>query len=313
MGSDDDPLFPDDFHGFDDDSSSRRGRRFRDRSPSRSKSRDRFLSPYPIVELPASALDVVSRQRSHRLRKWMVEGLAKDTSKSLRESFKLKFEGSFELQCPKVDESMVRHLKNAKSDRSGNRKVDFVEKAWLSSQYQVMDAMSPLLHLWINLPDNSPLMEAAESALQLMGGAFANISKMRRLNVMRQVAPKMTPLLDDPRVFSPREISRLFGNKFLDAMVKEVEEEHKLAKIGRAGGPSDRSWSSGNDRWGNSRVFRGGDRGHSSGGNRYHPFNQQYRQQPRGQQSRYVNFDPPVSLSGVTPAVGARLLNFAAA
>ncbi len=81
---DDDPVFPDDFHGFDGDSSPRRGRRYRDRSPSRSKSRDRFLSPSPSVELPASALDVVSRQRSHRLRKWMVEGLAKDTSKSLR-------------------------------------------------------------------------------------------------------------------------------------------------------------------------------------------------------------------------------------
>lgn len=84
MGSDDDPHFPEDFNGFDDDSSSRRGGRYRCRSPSRSKSRDRFLSPSPSVELPASALDVVSRQRSHRLRKWMVEGLAKDTSKSLR-------------------------------------------------------------------------------------------------------------------------------------------------------------------------------------------------------------------------------------
>jgi hypothetical protein len=97
--------------------------------------------------------------------------------------------------------------------------------------------------------------------------------------------------------FSPREISRLFGNKFLDAMVKEVEEEHNLAKIGRAGGPSDRSWSSVNDHWGNSRVFRGCDRGHSFGGNRYHPFSghtPQYRQHPRGQQSRYVNFVPPV-------------------
>jgi hypothetical protein len=201
MGSDDDPHFPEDFNGFDDDSSSRRGGRYRGRSPSRSKSRDRFLSPSPSVELAASALDVVSRQRSRRLRKWMVEGLAKDTSKSLRESFKLKFEGSFELQCPKVDESMIRHLKNAKSDRMDNHKVEFVKKAWLSSQYHVMDAMRPLIHLLINLPDTSPLMGEAESALQLLGGAFAYISKMRRFNVMRQVAPKMTPLLDDPRVF----------------------------------------------------------------------------------------------------------------
>ncbi|KZS10356.1 Uncharacterized protein APZ42_025183 [Daphnia magna] len=229
MDSEEDPRFAafEYFHGLDDDSSSRRESRLRGRSPSQ---------------------NVVSRQQSHRLRRWLVEGLAKDVVKSLRESFKLKFEGSFELQCPKVDESMVRHLKNAKRDRSGNRKVvEYVEKAWLSSQYQVMDAMRPLIHIWINLPDTSPLMEAEESAFQLLGGAFANISKMRRLNVMRQVAPKMSPLLDDPRVFSSREISRLFGNKFLDAMVKKVEDENKLAKIGRAGGLYDRSWSTGNN------------------------------------------------------------------
>ncbi|KZS16057.1 Uncharacterized protein APZ42_018263 [Daphnia magna] len=302
MDSEEDPRFAafECFHGFDDDSSSRRERRLRGRSPSRSKSRDSYPSTSSNVVSPVSASDVVSRQQSHRLRRWLVEGLAKDVGKSLRESFKLKFEGSFELQCPKVDESMVRHLKNAKRDRSGNRKVvDYVEKAWLSSQYQVIDAMRPLIHIWINLPDTSPLMEAAESALQLFGGAFANISKMRRLNVMRQVAPKMSPLLDDPRVFSSREISRLFGNKFLDAMVKEVEDENKLAKIGRAGGPYDRSWSTGNNRWNDSRVFRSSDRGHSSSGNRYHPLSGQssrYHQQPRGQRSRYVHSVPPASL-----------------
>ncbi|KAK4017135.1 hypothetical protein OUZ56_032087 [Daphnia magna] len=205
MDSEEDPRFAafEYFHGFDDDSSSRRERRLLGRSLSRSKSRDSYPSPSSNVVSPVGASDVVSRQQSHRLRRWLVEGLAKDVDKSLRESFKLKFEGSFELQCPKVDESM--------RDRSGNRKVvDYIEKAWLLSQYQVMDAMRPLIHIWINLPDTSRLMEAAESALQLLGGAFANISKMRRLNVMRQVAPKMSLLLDDPRVFSSREISRLF-------------------------------------------------------------------------------------------------------
>lgn len=168
MDSEEDPRFAafEVFHGFNDDFSPRRERRHRGRSPSRSKSRDSYPSPSPSVVSPVGSLNVVARQQSHRLRQWMVEGLAKDVGKSLRESFKLKFEGSFELQCPKVDEPMVRHLKNAKSDRSGSRKVAiYVEKAWLSSRYQVMDAMHPLIHLWINLPESSPLMEAAESAL----------------------------------------------------------------------------------------------------------------------------------------------------
>lgn len=105
-----------------------------------------------------------------------------------------------------------------------------------------------------------------------------------------------------------------FGNKFLDAMVKEVEDENKLAKFGCAGGPYDRSWSTGNNRWNDSRVFRSSDHGHSSSGNRYHPFSGQgprYHQQPRGQRSRYVHSVSPVFyLSGIDPAVGARLLSF---
>jgi hypothetical protein len=71
---------------------------------------------------------------------------------------------------------MAYHLKNAKSYRSDNRKVAL-------SQYQVMDAMRPLIHLWINLPENSPFMEAVELGLQLLGGASANIAKMRRFSM----------------------------------------------------------------------------------------------------------------------------------
>lgn len=52
------------------------------------------------------------------------------------------------------------------------------------------------------------------------------------------VAPNLSPLLKDPRVFSFRESERLFGDKFIDAMVKEIDTDDKIAKIGRSGGSS---------------------------------------------------------------------------
>lgn len=58
----------------------------------------------------------------------------------------------------------------------------------------------------------------------MLGFAFANVSQLRRVNVIRHVAPSIKPLLKDPRAFSSREFDRLFGSKFIDVMVKEVED-----------------------------------------------------------------------------------------
>jgi len=58
---------------------------------------------------------------------------------------------------------------------------------------------------------DDPLLNSIESSLRLIGSAFANVSKLRRENVIRHVAPSMKPLLKDPRAFSSRECERLFG------------------------------------------------------------------------------------------------------
>ena len=70
-----------------------------------------------------------------------------------------------------------------------------------------------------------------------------------------------TPLMDDPSVFSSCETERLFGNKFLDALLRETEESDKLARLGCSGGPF-------NNRavWGANVNNRGG------GGNRFNPY-----------------------------------------
>jgi hypothetical protein len=230
-----------------------RSKGHRSRSKSRSKSPVKSSSSHSAVRLP--------RDKAHRLRKWIIQGIPKDESKVLRDSVKLEFEGSFKLQCPKVDESMTRQLSrgrgNSSNNSSGNSRkpIDFVEKSWLSSQYQDMDGMRPLIKMWNSKSPGDPDYNHLESSLQLLCGAFANITKMRRANVIRQVAPRMMSLLEDPSVFSSRQSERLFGNKFIDALLKETEESDKLARLGRVGGPNNRSmWSQSSNRGGGNRF-----------------------------------------------------------
>ncbi|EFX69794.1 hypothetical protein DAPPUDRAFT_113327 [Daphnia pulex] len=122
---------------------------------------------------------------------------------------------------------------------------DFQGTMLKSIQYQMMDSMRPMLHAWNQMRVDDPLLNSIESSFRLMGSAFTNVSQLRRENVIRHVAPSMKPLLKDLRAFSSRECERLFGSKFIDVMVKEVDDDAKLAKIGRDGGPS-HSQNSGN-------------------------------------------------------------------
>lgn len=101
----------------------------------------------------------------------------------------------------------------------------------------MLDAFRPFLHCWNQLKPDNPLTDGIESGPRLLGAAFANVSKLRRVNLLRNVAPNLFPLLKDPHVFSSRESERHFSDKFIDAMVKEIDADDKMAKIGRSCGP----------------------------------------------------------------------------
>jgi hypothetical protein len=141
-----------------------------------------------------------------------VQGLRNSEAKELRLKFKSVFEGSFDLFYPKLDESMERKWLRAKNLP---KLKDFQETMLKSIQYQMMDSMRPMLHAWNQMRVDDPLLNSIESSLHLIGSAFANVSKLRRENVIRHVAPSMKPLLKDPRLkdraFSSRECERLFG------------------------------------------------------------------------------------------------------
>ncbi|KAI9550703.1 hypothetical protein GHT06_006204 [Daphnia sinensis] len=83
-----------------------------------------------------------------------------------------------------------------------------------------MDIARPLIQLWI---------------------AFRDVTMNRRKNILRQMAPDFLNLLSDSTMFSNREMSRLFGVHFLNAMAKEADEENKLTKVGRNAGHSQSS------------------------------------------------------------------------
>ncbi|XP_045022806.1 uncharacterized protein LOC116918552 [Daphnia magna] len=203
---------------------------------------------------------------------------------------------------------------------------DYQETMLKSIQYQMLDSIQPMLHAWNQLRTDDPLFSSLESSLRLLGFAFANVSKLRRENVIRHVATSMNPLLKDPRAFSSREFERLFGSKFIDVMVKEVDDDAKLAKIGRDGGSSS-SQSRGNfnrrngDRNQNSHDGRnnqiGGfsNRGKGEKNDKGSPF---LKQPLQGAINKYVDSFPFLSSSDfpVGPPVrsnnvGSRLSNFA--
>ena len=216
----------------------RRRRRVHSRSLSRSPSshysyrdRSRSSNDTHVDNSGTLAVNILSKEKVRSLRSWMVDGMSPAEAKALRDMFNPTFEGSFALQCPILDESMGRTLKRLKG--SSGTVVDFVEKTWLSTHYKVMDVARPLIQLWGLLPPHDPQLQFVESALRLWGVAFREITKNRRKNILRQTAPDFLNLLSDPNMFSKREMSRLFGVHFLNAMAKEAEEENKIAKVGR--------------------------------------------------------------------------------
>ena len=209
--------------GSDDRSSSRtRSRRDSQRSRSRSCSRrgkklkscSRSRSRLPVKrQVGAGSCEFnITLSKSRQVRKWIVQGLSKDKSKALRRKFTSAFEGNFDLVCPELDEAMVRYWKQACGMDWRAKLNDFQE--WQSIQFQMLDVFRPLLHVWNQLPPDSFLLNGMEASLKLLGTAFVFVSKLRRGNAMRHVAPNLIPLLKDDRIFYSQEYERLLGEFF---------------------------------------------------------------------------------------------------
>lgn len=92
--------------------------------------------------------------------------------------------------------------------------------------------------------------------------------------MLAQTDPRSIYLLDDPKSFSSRETTHLFGQRFLDTLLKEADQDEKLSRRSRLGLSSAAAGSASRVR--TKRGASSGQRGRSSRGRRYEPILSRY-------------------------------------
>jgi hypothetical protein len=205
--------------------------------------------------------------------------------KALRESHsQLSYEGSFTLQCPVVDDWMARRLKRNKHKHNA-------DKAWSSAQFKTLNLARPLLALWKSLQDD-PRVTLVEDTLKLWGVSFHELTKQRRYSLLRLTDSLYTPLLADPASFADGEEEKLFGKHFMNALIRETDEDNKLNRSSYY-----RKKHSG------SGYNHCGDGHRKSSGSKYNSSNSYY--------SKKSGPSPKSRYTQSVIAIGARLLHFA--
>ncbi|KAI9551258.1 reverse transcriptase [Daphnia sinensis] len=130
--------------------------------------------------------------------------------------------------------------RNGNNSRSQTTRLnDPMEKSLTEIQLKIMDGIRPLLHLKDELDRlgaSRSLKRAASTALSLVGNAFSEVTKRRRLNVLRQTDGRYVSLLEEKDRFSVKEGGDLFGRHFLRSMVRTAREEENLRSMSRSGG-----------------------------------------------------------------------------
>jgi hypothetical protein len=182
-----------------------------------------------------------------------------------------------------MDLSFKRRLANEKKEfpqkATEISKVEAREKALLSAHRMVLDIGRPLFFIRESIDSDerfkeSPIAKATETALRLWAEKFASVTKNRRENLLKFTNPQFVSLLDQSSRFNKKECDWLFGDTFIDRMVKEAGDDKKLKSLGRVGGSSARytprsSGFSGDYRGAFSRGFNRGN-SYNKGGNFSH-------------------------------------------
>jgi hypothetical protein len=132
---------------------------------------------------------------------------------------------------------MTRRLKKS----AAHKPTEAAEKTWLSVQLKVLDIAGPLVYLHQLTKHGRPLdmeevSENVKVALELTAAASYDINRRRRRNILNHTDPRSDYLLEDPKSFSSKQtVSSLFGKRFLEAMLKEADQDEKLSRRGPPG------------------------------------------------------------------------------
>ncbi|KAI9551265.1 hypothetical protein GHT06_002338 [Daphnia sinensis] len=234
----------------------------------------------------------VARKRMKVFRNWMTTSLSAPEARNLRDI------------CPQVDSSFSRRFKDIKTPEMS--KAEATERSLKAEQYKILDVALPLLFLREKIAESadlkdSPLAEAADTALRLWGHTFHNVTTSRRENLLKVSDPKFLSLLKEPHRFKPRSALR-FLEATVDQTLRSISSSHGSSSRPRAGSSSYR---------GSSRSHRGGNYGQGGYGNGYNGGSSGTLNRSRGNHSiRSENLSLHNYSLESPPIVGGRLRHF---
>ncbi|KZS06472.1 Uncharacterized protein APZ42_030056 [Daphnia magna] len=186
---------------------------------------------------PAAKRFTVGRSRSKKFRNYMLLCLQPSDARSIRKRYEpdfLKKSGS--LQCPNIDHSMARRMKERKGPE---------------------------------------ISDACNDTLRLLGHAFASLTAKRQENILKFTNTRFEFLLKDPKRFDSDECDELFGRLFLRSMMRDADNDARLRNVNRPNSSGQRGSSNsshhpgrGNGRQSSSSFSSGPNRGGSN--NNFH-------------------------------------------
>ena len=166
----------------------------------------------------------LSKTRSTQLSKWIVSDIDEKVVKSAREFYKPKLNKKHGdlFKNPTLDESFYLRLKKLKNSTATKANFDASEKTSRNLTYKILDLVKPLLFLSNRATRYSKKdARAVRYALKLWVTLFNDVIKSRRRNIMTQMYPGYTSLLDDKRHLLGGEFQ--FGPKFVSGLINQYK------------------------------------------------------------------------------------------
>lgn len=174
---------------------------------------------------------VYSKSRSSSLTKWIVTGINEKSAKRSREMFRPSPKGKAEfLENPTLDEGFYQKLKAVKGSSASKPNIDPLEKIYRAQTYKMIDLARPLMYLMSRSKLKNKTKSdsrAIRAALTLWARLYGNILSARRRNILTQIYPNNTGLLDDKKILSAGG-EHLFGPEFVKALVTQVQTLNAL-------------------------------------------------------------------------------------
>ena len=136
-------------------------------------------------------------------------------------------------KCPRLDPVFRSSLK-------GTEGVKALDKELSKAQSLVHDPVGPLAHFLARADEEDFSVDEAKSiirdSLKLIGNALANISKMRRIHVLKALNPVLQEMADEPEAFLSAA-PLLFGTGFKSKLKDRCELLRILSTVKIAKAP----------------------------------------------------------------------------